>query len=134
MTADEFVLRAVGLPWVRWRSDWRAADCFGLIVLWHREVLGIDLGPVPQTDIAAGFAAARGWSECGPDPGATGFMTWRNGAPTHCGMLALRGQLLHAQEGHPTPEHGSVRLTRLEVMARMCPDLRFYRYAPCWSF
>jgi len=131
LTPDAFIGRAVGIPWRRWRSDWQACDCFGLIVLWFREVLGVDLGDVPQTDIASGFAAVLGWVECGPEPGTTGFMTWRDGAPTHCGIVASRGQLLHAQEGHPVPEHGSVRITRLEVMARTCPDLRFYRRAPC---
>lgn len=131
MAPEEFISRAVGLPWVRWRSDWSACDCFGLIVLWYREVLGIDLGPVPRTDIESGFAGVRGWVEADPEPGCTGFMTWRDGAPTHCGVLVERGQLLHAQEGFPVPEHGSVRLTSLSVMRRACPDLRFYRYLPC---
>jgi cell wall-associated NlpC family hydrolase len=108
-------------------------DCYGLIIMYLREVSGIDLGSVPQTDIAAGFAQARGWAECGPIPGSTCFMTWRNGAPTHCGVLLPGGRLLHSQEGAPpaAPETGSVRITRLAVMTRACPDLRFYRYLPC---
>lgn len=130
MTADEFARRAVGLPWVRWRSDWQALDCFGLLVLYFREVIGVDLGPVPQTDIAAGFHAARGWAECGPEPGVTAFMAWRDGAPTHCGMLLPGGLLLHA-EGSPEAG-GSVRATRLAAMQRLYKDIRFYRYAtPC---
>jgi len=117
-----------GIRWRRWRSDWESCDCFGIIVLWFREVCGVDLGPVPQTDIASGFASLqRDWVECGPLPGSTGFMTYRNGVPTHCGMLIHGGQLLHAQAGNPIPESGSVRLTRLAVLARLYPDLRFYR-------
>lgn len=132
LSPEEFVSRAVGIPWVRWRSDWFACDCYGLVLMWMREVRGVNLGTVPQTDIATGFEQAQGWVECGPDPGATAFMAWRAGVPTHCGVLAMRGLVLHAQEGHPTPEHGSVRVTRLEVMARATPDLRFYRYLePC---
>jgi cell wall-associated NlpC family hydrolase len=132
LSPEEFVRRAIGIPWVRWRSDWFACDCYGLVLMWLREVHGINPGTVPQTDIVEGFHSITGWHECGPDPGATGFMTWRDGAPTHCGVLVGRGQLLHAQEGHPVPEHGSVRATRLDVMARACPDIRFYRYeAPC---
>ena len=128
LTPDEFVRRAVGLPWVRWRSDWRAVDCFGCIVLWHREVLGIDLGGVPQTDIATGFAAASGWVECGASAGATCFMAWRESSPAHCGVLLAGGRVLHAQEGYPIPEHGSVRVSRLDAMQRVYRDLRFYRY------
>jgi len=82
LSPDEFVRRAMAAPgirWVRWRSDWEACDCFGIIVLWFREVLGVDLGSVPQTDIASGFEVLqRDWVECGPQPGSTGFMTWRS--------------------------------------------------------
>lgn len=131
MTAEEFARRAVGMPWRRWASSWEACDCFGLVVLYFGEVFGVELGPVPQTDIATGFAAARGWAECGPQPGATAFMSWRDGAPTHCGVLLPGGQLLHAQEGRPIAEHGSVRITRLETMVRITPDIRFYRHAAC---
>lgn len=131
MSAEEFVRRIVGTPWRRWASSWDACDCYGVLVLYFREVLGIDLGPVPQTDIEAGFLAARGWSECGPEPGATAWMAWRDGAPTHCGVLLTGGQVLHS-EG--TPERpGSVRVTRLPALVRVYgPDVRFYRFtAPC---
>ena len=129
MTAEEFAARAVGVPWVRWRADWRGMDCFGLLVLYFREVLGVELGEVPQTDIAAGFSAARGWVQCEAEPGATAWMAWRDGAPTHCGMLLPDGRVLHAFGGQ---DHaGEVRATRLSVMRRIYADLRFYRYAPC---
>lgn len=129
MTPHGFAARAVGVPWVRWRSEWSGMDCFGLVVLYHRHVLGVELGDVPQTDIQSGFAAAQGWAECGPEPGVTAFMAWRDGAPEHCGMLIPGGLLLHAQG---SPERGgSVHATRLPAMARLYPDLRFYRRAPC---
>lgn len=130
MTEAEFITRAVGIPWVRWRSDWDACDCFGLLVLYHREVFGIDLGPVPQTDIAAGFLAADGWRECEPGEAAACFMAWRDGAPTHCGVVVAGRRLLHAEGAPDRP--GSVRLSRLQLVARVYGDLRFYRYtAPC---
>lgn len=129
MTPDEFARRMVGVPWVRWRSDFAACDCFGLVVLYWRHVLGVELGEVPRTDIAAGFSGVRGWSECGPEPGACGFMTWVDGSPTHCGILLPGGMLLHSRED--PVGGGSVRQTRLALMARICADLRFYRYDPC---
>lgn len=129
MTPDEFITRAVGLPWVKWHSDWGAVDCFGLIVLWFREVLGIDLGTVPKTDIAEGFSLAAGWVECEAEAGATCFMAWRDGAPTHCGVLLDGGRVLHAEGSEEKP--GSVRVTRLSVMRKVYGSLKFYRYAPC---
>lgn len=129
MTPAEFIARAVGLPWVRWRSGWDGCDCFGLVILWHREVLGVDLGSVPQAGIAEGFVMVEGWSECEPAAGAPVFMAWRNGAPTHCGILLPDSMLLHAEgsEDHP----GSVRVSRLAAVERVYGSLKFYRHATC---
>lgn len=130
MTPAAFADRCMalpGLPWVRWRSDWAGADCFGLLVLFWREVHGIDLGPVPQTDIAAGFEAARGWVPCEPQPGASAWMAFdAAGAPQHCGVLLDAGSVLHSQGDEESG--GSVRITRLQAMRRMYPDIRFYRF------
>lgn len=129
LTQSEFIARAIGIPWVRWRSDWQAADCFGLVVLYFREVLGLDLGGVPQTDIATGFDHAEGWVECHQQDGAIAFMAWRHGSPTHCGVIVAGGMVLHSEgsDAHP----GSVRLSRLAAVQRVYGDIKFYRYNPC---
>jgi cell wall-associated NlpC family hydrolase len=133
MDAAAFVDRAMalpGIPWVRWASTWRECDCYGLIVLWFREVRGVDLGDVPQTDLASGFSRATGWAECEPEPGATAWMAYADGSPTHCGILLPAphdGMVLHSLGGD---DHaGGVRITRLPLMRRLYSDLRFYRYA-----
>lgn len=129
MTPAEFASRMVGKPWRKWHASWESADCFGLIVLYFREVLGIELGEVPHTEIAAGFSQARGWEECAPEAGATCFMAWLDGAPTHCGVLISPLVVLHSEgsEKHA----GSVRTTRLTAMRRLYGTLKFYRYSPC---
>lgn len=131
ISPEEFASRAVGLPWIRWRSDWFAVDCYGLVVLYYRHVVGIELGQVPQTDIATGLRETLDWVDGDPVPGSAMFMTWRDGAPTHCGVLLPGGRVIHSQEGYPRSEDGSVRVTRLEALARACPDLRFYRCTRC---
>lgn len=131
MTPAAFVERCMGIDgprYVRWRSDWQACDCFGLIVLYWREVVGVELVPEPATcsGMADGFAAlAPAWRECGPLPGACGFMAWDVGLPRHCGVLLPGGDLLHT-EGPSPGGAGGPRITRLAAMARLYPDLRFY--------
>lgn len=132
MTPDQFIARAMalpGLPWRRWCAGWDGADCFGLVVLWHREVLGIELKPVAWgDDRQADFNAhGGGWVSCDPEPGATAWMAWHRGAPAHCGILALPGLVLHSDGYVDRP--GLVRLTRLSALQRLHPDLRFYRRA-----
>lgn len=132
MTPDQFICKAMaapGIPWRKWCSGWDFCDCFGLIVLWFREVLGIELGAVPQTDIASGFAVARGWVECGAEAGATAWMAWHDASPTHCGVVLPGGRLLHCEGSASHP--GSVRVSRLAAVARVYGELRFYRYTPC---
>lgn len=129
MTPQEFTARAVGLPWVRWRSDWEACDCYGLVILYFRHVLGIELGEVPHTDVAQGLAQSTCWAECDPEAGATMWMAWRDGAPTHVGMLITDSTVLHAEGTHEAG--GSTRVTRLDVAKRAYGDAVFYRYSPC---
>lgn len=128
MSPSEFIARAVGVPWVRWRSDWSGLDCYGLVVLWHREVLGVDIGSVPQTDIAAGFSAAQAWVECAPEAGATSFMAFRrDGSPRHCGIVLSGARVLHADGG--PDKLGSVRITRIRAIERAYGAMRCYRHA-----
>jgi cell wall-associated NlpC family hydrolase len=129
MTPDQFAARAVGMPWVRWRSDWIGADCFGLVVLYYREVLGIELGTVPHTDVAAGFDQSSGWVECEPVAGATAWMSWRDGRPQHVGILLDDTRAIHSEGSHEAG--GSVRVTRLDVLRRAYGLIRFYRHTSC---
>ncbi len=128
MTPAEFVARAVGLPWARWRADWQAMDCYGLIVLWHREVLDVELGDVPHTNIVTGFAASSGWQELpGPTDGATCWMSWSAaGDPTHCGVLLSGRRVLHSEGSFEQP--GNVRITRLRALEAVYGRIRYYRH------
>jgi cell wall-associated NlpC family hydrolase len=129
MTPDQFVSRAVGIPWERWRSDWAACDCYGLVILYFREVLGIDLGTVPQSDIATGFFGLKCWVECEPEAGASMWMAWKDGAPTHAGILVSDDMVLHSTD--IAFGIGSVRLNRLSVINRSFSDAKFFRHSPC---
>jgi len=129
VTTSDFVTRALSLPWVRWQSSWVSVDCYGLVVLYFREVLGIELGGVPQTEIVSGFADARGWIECDRNAGAVAFMSWRDGAPRHCGIVLPDGMLLHAEGDEE--RGGRVKVTRLAAMQRLFSDVRFYRRTEC---
>lgn len=129
LTPHQFATRAVGVVWKKWRSDFQGVDCFGLVVLYFREVLGIDLGEVPRIDIAAGFHATQGWHECDPEAGATCFMSWRDGAPTHCGILLSPSEVIHAEGNEDCP--GSVRVSKLRAVQQIHGQIKFYRYVEC---
>ena len=130
MTPQEFAARAVGVQWARWRSDWSGMDCFSLVVLFFREVHGLDIGPVPHTDVADGFAGQpERWTDCDPRAGATMWMNWKDGGPSHVGILLTDSTVLHAEGMHECG--GSVRVTRLDVMERFYGPSRFLRPVTC---
>lgn len=132
MSPAEFASRMVGCPWVKWRADFDAADCYGVVVLYFREVMGIELEPAlweADSKLDAFAAHSDRWQECAPEAGATCFMAWRDGSPTHCGVLLDQRTVIHAEgsEEHP----GSVRVSRLAAMQRVYGQLKFYRYSEC---
>lgn len=123
MTPAEFVEKAVGLPWVKWRSDFDGLDCFGLAVLYHREVLGIELGAVPQLEIADGFARATGWREC--ESGVL-FMAFKGEQAVHCGIILPWGDVIHSEGSDD--QAGNVRVSPLRTIRRMYGPLRRLEY------
>lgn len=125
MTPEQFVVRAMGIPWVRWRSDWEAVDCFGLLILYHREVFGLELGQVPQLQIAEGFARAADWIEAAE--GATSWMAFRGEAAVHCGILLPWGEALHSEGSAEHP--GSVRRSSLRSIRRVYGTVKTFRHA-----
>ena len=124
MTAQEFIERMVGTPWVKWRADFDGADCFGMLILYHRHVLGIELGEVPHVSIDDGFRAVTGWEEC--TEGATSFMCFNGPQAVHCGILLPNGGALHCEGSDEHP--GNVRVSRLRSMKIIYGDIKTFRY------
>ena len=128
MTPCQFTDRALATPWVRWGDSWDGCDCFGLVVMWHRHVIGIELGHVPHTDIESGFLSARNWERCEIESGATCFMAFLNGAASHCGVVLDSLQLIHAQGS--SDRGGRVKVSPMAAIQRLYGDIKFYRYKP----
>ena len=128
LTPQEFTARAVGLPWERWRSDWQACDCWGLLSMACREVLGFEIGAEPSGSVSPADVVGMGWLECAEDSGQIALMGWIDGAPTHCAFVTNGGAtLLHSAANRQGI--GQVQETRISVMRRLYPDIRIYRRA-----
>lgn len=126
MTKTDFINKAVGLPWVRWGSDWNGCDCYGLIVLYYREVLGISLPDVPKKSLAEGLAEiVHQWEEVLEDEPPEAFISFVDSEPAHVGLYIGHNLVLHAQ-GSPD-NTGSTRVTALKIMRRTFGDVKFYR-------
>jgi len=126
MTKNEFITKAVGMPWVRWGSDWGGCDCYGLIVLYYREVLGISLPDVPKKSLGEGLVEiAHQWGEVSEAETDGAFISFVDNEPSHVGLYIGHNLVLHA---HGSPNNvGSTRVTSLKIMRRTFGDVKFYR-------
>jgi len=128
MTPAEFAAKSVGLPWAKWRADWQGCDCYGLVLLYLKHVLGIELPPVQWNDKGEAFAAhSLEWEACEPEAGALGWMAFIDDAPTHCGILLSPVKMLHCSGSEA--QGGSVRVSSLRFVQDFYGELRFFRRA-----
>ena len=127
MTNDEFISAMQGVPWRLHASSLDAADCWGVVVLYYLLVHGIGLADTHSMSMEDGITAQLKtgcWEEVyAPADGVT-FMSYRDGHPTHCGVI-IGDKVLHS--GGCQQHLGYCRLDRLEAMRRLYPDMRFFR-------
>jgi cell wall-associated NlpC family hydrolase len=98
-----FVARARGVPFRERGRDFSGCDCWGLICLAYREVLGLDL---PALDNLAGLSrqqagkvfaqVSAGHRPVPPGQERPGDVVLFRGRPAHAGLVVRPGLMLHA--------------------------------------
>jgi hypothetical protein len=139
MKKEEFINRAVGLPWIDRACSWKAMDCWGVLVMYFRYVYGEELPCVEgyqtgQISITDGFAfqLSNGkWKRVeNPDGDCIAFMLFDGNIASHVGVIVDGKYALHSagMAGYS----GQVRCDRLDVFRRFhLGDIHFYRYEGC---
>ncbi len=110
MTLEEFTARAIRVPFMDKGSDWDAWDCWGMFLIFYRDVLGVTLPSYTESYQDAGhsaesrqrlstlFAANMGaWRRVDePEPG-DGVLLLIGGRPIHVGLALGGGLMLHTE-------------------------------------
>jgi cell wall-associated NlpC family hydrolase len=108
MTPERAIDLLTVVPYIAGRGDWAGADCWGLVELWYRHVVGIELADRGQRE--PGMGSVDDWANA-----ATGWK--RIQAPTdHCLVLIRVGDLEAGHVGihyagkvlHTAERHGCV--------------------------
>lgn len=130
MTPETFITVMLGKPWKRYACGMDACDCYGLLIMYYRLVLSIELGEVPPVDIAQGFAERQNqWSQVNiPSHGIMVMMYDDSKREQHCGIILPDLRVIHCQGSESQP--GNVRISRIQSLQKIYNEVRFYAYNP----
>lgn len=128
MSKDDFLSRVTGIPWQNRACSFEAADCWGLVVLYYRHVLGIEIHQTADYESGSDFLTCYDgdvvfWhrTESFSDDGI--FVAWIGSNPVHVGLI-VDGRALHSRG-----ENGHVRLDAIRTIQKLFTKVEFYSYA-----
>jgi hypothetical protein len=91
MLKDDFISRVEGIPWSNRACSFDAADCWGLVVLYYRHVLGIEIHQTVDYESGRDFMTCYDadvvfWQRRHVhDDGI--FVAWVGSQPVHVGLI-----------------------------------------------
>ncbi|MBQ0228403.1 NlpC/P60 family protein [Enterobacter ludwigii] len=128
MHRAEFISRIEGVPWSNRACSFDAADCWGLVVMYYRHVLGIEVHQTADYESGRDFMTCYDadvvfWQrrETFCDEGI--FVAWVGSQPVHVGLI-LGGRALHSRG-----ENGHVRFDAIRTIQKLFTRVEFYQYA-----
>lgn len=127
MTEQEFCALMVGKPWVKNACCFDAADCWGLVVLYYRHVIGIEI-PEDHGDFAQGYSRhVKDWRRIDTKGAGVVFTMFRGQTPTHCGIVLQNGMALHSSGNEE--RGGSVQINSIRAIEKLYGRCEFYAYS-----
>lgn len=134
MNQNEFVEQVNSKPWINRSVDLNGMDCYGLVILYYRHVLGIEL-PTPQ-----GYLQFDDMSECWsnetksgrweivdrPVSGGLVFTAYHGETPLHVGIMLDRQRAIHCRG---TDElGGKVEIHKISAIEKYYGKVTFHKY------
>lgn len=135
MTQAEFITKIIGAEWVSRGVSFDACDCWGLVVLYYKHVLNIDL---PKIE---GYKNAYDVADCWQKEESSGHWSLVDkaesndlvftcytidGRPCHVGVYIGNGKVLHTDGSF---DHGgSVRVNSAGALERLHGRMTYHKY------
>ncbi|WP_421412543.1 NlpC/P60 family protein [Serratia plymuthica] len=128
MHKADFVAAMEGKPWRDRACSFEAADCWGLVVLYYRHVLGIEIHQTPDYEAGSDFLTCFAgdvvfWQRAEKSADSSIFIAYYGTQPRHVGLV-VDGQAFHSRG-----EAGQVRFDKLRTLEKVFTKLEFYDYA-----
>jgi len=132
MTQDEFIRKTLNLPWVNRASSFESNDCWGLIVLYYKHVLNIELPKIEgyeqgSCDTSQGWESGESkWKELiNAEVGAL-FTCYAGEKPIHVGILISTTKVLHANGFYNKP--GKVEIHSIRAIKSIYGKMTYHKF------
>lgn len=132
MKQQDFINKMLGVGWVNRASSFDAVDCYGLVMLYYKHVLDIDLDKpkgyqdnVCIADCWSSETKSNHWIEVDkPLKNGVVFTSYKGNNPSHVGLFIGDGKVLHCQGDD---EHGgSVAVHSIKAMQRLNSKMTYH--------
>ncbi|MEL4017003.1 NlpC/P60 family protein [Dryocola clanedunensis] len=128
MRKEEFLSRVISLPWHNRACTFEAADCWGVVILFYRHVLGIELHHSPDYEAGEDFMTCFDsevvyWRPVEHFSDGDIFIAYYGAQPVHVGLI-IDGMALHSRG-----ENGHVRFDQVRTIQKLFTRVEFMRYA-----
>lgn len=128
MKQDEFIRLVIGKPWANRACTFEKMDCWGLIVLYYRQVLGIELHEVPGYESGNDFVTCyeseiNFWRLDAVASQHSMAVFYKGDRPDHVGVMVSPIKCLHASRGG-----GFVRLDTSLNILKNHSRVEYYSY------
>lgn len=134
MDRSEFINKMLGVRWVNRASSFDSCDCWGLVILYYKHVLNINLPEVEGYE--DGVEISDCWNveiETGrwkkveiPEENGLVFTCYRDGDPSHVGIFLGAGKVLHTTGGFKSG--GSVQVNTVRNIGKMCGKMTYHKF------
>lgn len=128
VTSDEFADFMLGKPYSDRCCSIEKVDCWGLVVLYHRMVIGVNIHHSEEYSNNGDFVTCHEdevefWQHTeNPERGDI-VVAYRGSIPVHVALWWSHDKILHARE------KTFVRFDRILTIERLSTKLRFLKYA-----
>lgn len=131
LSVDEFINKVIGVKWVDRACSFDEMDCWGLVILYYRHVIGVELTDIKgykskngSIETEAIPESLRNWQPCHKHNNSV-FLAYIGDIPRHVGVV-IDNHALHANGN--SIDGGQVQYNKLDAIERMYTKVEYYKH------
>ena len=133
MIQQRFIDKVIGAPWIDRTSSFESVDCWGLVLLYYKHVLGIELPTITgydkgECDTAQGWQSGiHQWQQLDKPVGhGLLFTCYHDNKPSHVGVTIGPTKVLHARGSANNP--GKVEIHSIRAIERLYGKMTYHKF------